>query len=44
MLLSENSAVIITDGDLILYYTGFYADDAYAVIDKNGVSLFGISL
>lgn len=40
MLLSENSAVIITDGDLILYYTGFYADDAYAVIDKNGVSLF----
>ena len=40
MLLSENSAVIVTDGDLILYYTGFYADDAFAVIDKNGVSLF----
>lgn len=40
MVLGENSAVIVTDSDLILYYTGFYADDAYAFIDKNGACLF----
>ena len=40
MVLSENSAVIVTNGDLIRYYSGFYADDAYAVIDKTGVGLF----
>lgn len=40
MVLSENVAVVISNGDLIRYYSGFYADDAFAVIDKNGVSLF----
>lgn len=28
----SNTAVVITDGDLIYYYTSFYADDAYLAI------------
>lgn len=40
MVLSENSAVIVTHGDLIRYYSGFYADDGFAVIDNGGVNLF----
>ena len=40
MDINVNSAIIVTDSDLIKYFTGFEADDAFLIIYNNENHLF----
>ncbi len=40
MDINVNSAIIVTDSDLIKYFTGFEADDAFLIIYNNETHLF----
>lgn len=40
MKLNKNEAVVITDGDIIRYYTNFYAEDGYLIITDSELGLY----